>query len=371
MPELSIHKVVIHELIKEQHGPIQPSTLRDQTLDSSNEIVEKLVTGITTLYGRRNNAAHYGTFREAEGRGTFPDIFIGYSNIATPTNEMFLTLSKVAMEALYQKAENQTAASGGYMLFVDYSNQHGRYFLIAMIKQKEGITLSTQLEPEELIQLDLNRLHQAARISFGKLSGYLVAEPEARMDLSYLSFVSPSTSKTAAGYFVTALGCATGVAAARATETLIKESYTFFNNDEHLKRHKKSFKSDLLTYLNEKQQSGTSAKLSEIEELARRYMTATESQTIDDMADAFVSHLNSEEHAVPVEFPVNKPALTKYTHIYYRSENWEIKIARRVISEDESAQICYDREHGRLIFNNIPTQVKELIESELSTQTAE
>lgn len=369
MPELTINKVVIHELVKEQHKSIRPSNLRGAVLDHSNAIVEKLVDEITSLYGRRNNAAHYGTFREDEGRGDFPDKFIVYTNIPTPSEEQFVNLSKVAMSALYIKAEGQTASSGGYILFVDYSTpQHGRFFLIAMIKQKEGIRLSSKLEPEELIQLDLNRLYQAARINYGKLSAYLAAHEEDRMDLSYLSFVSPSSTKAAAGYFVTALGCHAGVASARATTTIISASYTFFDSREKLKGIKKQFKNKLLTYMSEKQNQGASAKLSEVEEIARQFMVETETQTVDEQADDFTSFLNNEANSVPVEFPVNKPALNRYTYIVHTDDNWDIKIARRVISEDETAQIQYDRENKRLIINNIPEKLKITIEEELNEQ---
>lgn len=154
------------------------------------------------------------------------------------------------------KAENIHAASGGYLLFADYSNAQGRFFIIAMIKQKEGMRLSRQLVPEELTQLDLDRLYQAARINFGKLSAYQTATESDRQEQNYLSFVSPSNSKTAAGYFVTALGCAQGTASARATDTIIRESVGFFRQHDELSRYRQAFKNDLLDHLTRKEREG-------------------------------------------------------------------------------------------------------------------
>ena len=366
--DFSINKVVIHELVKEQHRGIQPSNIRNTVLDGRNDAVRKLVTGITSLYGRRNNNAHYGTFRTGEGRGAFPDQFEAYTRVVALNDEVFLTLTHVAMESLYIKAESSPLASGGYILFCDYSTQQGRYFLTAMIKQKEGIKLSATLEPEELVQLDLSRLHQAARINFGKLSAYLAAEERDRLELSYLSFVSPHTGKTAAGYFTTALGCAPGAGSTRATETLIQESTKFFKEREVLQPHAREFRVNLIAYLQRKKESGESAKLSEIEEIARPFMPADESGQADELADAFISHLNSEDLAVPVEFPVSNRALGRYTHIKYRADNWELNFERGALGSDDTADIYYDDNLNRIIINQIPEGAIELIRQELESR---
>lgn len=371
MDDITLNKVVIHELVKEQHQRIQPSNMRTSVLLASSEPVLKLVTGVTSLYGKRNNSAHYGTFRSGEGRGDFPDSFELFANLAGPTDQEFIDISKTAMEALFSKAESSHAASGGYMLFADYSNSQGRYFLVAMIKQKEGLTLSNRLEPEELTQLDLSRLYQAARISFGKLSAYLAANENDRHEINYLSFVSPSASKSAAGYFVTALGCAPGTASALATTTVIRESVDFFRKNDVLKPHRQAFKTLLITYLTDKEESGVSVKLSEIESLARRFFPSVEEGQADTIADAFISHLNGEEHSVPVEFPVNKAALVRSKRLQYRADNWEFSFERGSLGEISDAKIYFDKEHNRLIINDLPAEAVKLLEDELRDRRAE
>lgn len=369
--DVTINKIVIHELIKEQHAAIQPSNIRPNVIDPTNVAANKLLNGIISLYGKRNNSAHYGTFRTGVGRGDFPDNFETYSTIKTPDNIQFLEITTSAMNELYRKAEASTPSSGGYILFADYSKQQGRFFLAAMIKQKEGLTISENLEPEEFIQLDLSKLHQAARINFGKLSAYLAADSVGKMDLSYLSFVSPRTGKTAAGYFVTALGCAPGVAASRATDTLIRESIKFFRENEDLQEYKLEFKKDLLEYLHEKEKFNESVKLSEIEKLARKYIPAEQEGQADEIADAFISYLNSEDLSIPVEFPINKSALTKYTHIKYKADNWELNFERQALGDKDDAQIYYDKVQNRLIINDLPEKAATILAEELARQKAE
>ena len=371
MSEIEINKVVIHELVKEQHKHIQKPNLRQEVLYAKSEPVQKLVDGIIALYGKRNNSAHYGVFRNDRMSNVFPDAFGAYSKIDSPDDTSFMNLTRKAMDVLCDKAEGIMSSSGGYMLYVDYCNARKRYFLVAMIKQKEGITLSEKLEPEELTQLDLNRLHQAAKINFAKLAEYTTADEKEQQELNYLSFVSPSASKAAAGYFITALGCSSGTASATATRTIITESTAFFRNDEELKKHQFDFKKDLMEYLAQQEDRKESVKLSEVEKIARKYMPAEEPGQADELADRFISHLNSEECSVPVEFSVNKSVLVKHRQIRYKAHDWELNFERTALGETDDAGVHYDRDCNRIIINNLPNRIVEQIEEELKSRATE
>ena len=52
---VTIHNVVVHRLVKEQHQPIQPSQTRDAVLDRGNEHVQKLIDSLVAVYGRYPN----------------------------------------------------------------------------------------------------------------------------------------------------------------------------------------------------------------------------------------------------------------------------------------------------------------------------
>jgi len=368
MVDISINKVVIHELVKEQHKSIQKSNLRETVLDESSDIVLKLVTGVALLYGRRNHRAHYGVFREDENRGIFPDSFEGYAPIEKPNDTEFLDITRVAMKALYGKAESTTPASGGYILFADYKEEEKRYFLTAMIKQKEGLRLSKDLDLEELISLDLSKLHQAARINFLKLASFLKAQEHEKMDLSYLSFISPLMGQAAAGYFVTALGCAPGTTPSQATDTLILESVKFFREKDDLKENRFDFKRDLLLYIKDCVDYDKSIKLSQVEQIARNYIPADDEDIANQIADDFIAFLNSEECSVPVEFPPNKRTFAKYTHIKSKADNWEFKFERQALGKKPTDEIYYDEDDNRVIINNIPEKTIEMIKQELSSR---
>ena len=355
MPIFFVNKIIIHELVKDQHERIKENKYGPRVLDSSSEIVNKLVESIVAIYGKKNNTAQYGTFVNGAGRGSFPNAFESYMAIPSPTDHDFIELTKNAMVSLYNKAQGRSGASGGYILFADYVTDPGRFFVIVMIKQKSGITLSENLEPLELIELDLSRIHQAARVNFSKFSGFMTtSDPRRKDELNYLSFISPKMSKATAGYFITALGCSEGAASAQATKNLIDESLKFFKTKDELKNRTGEFREKLIDYLDEKAKYGASVKLSHIEAIAREFMPSDEIGQADDLADELISHLHGEPISIPVEFSVNKPTLHRYTYIKGKANNWDIKFSKSALGDDENAEIYYDADNNQLLIKELP-----------------
>jgi len=100
-------------------------------------------------------------------------------------------------------------------------------------------------------------------------------------------------------------------------------------------------------------------------------MPAGEAGQTDELASAFIAHLNSEEHAVPVEFPVNRGALRKHTHISYSADNWDIKFERHSLGVTDAAQIYYDRENNRITIRDLPDSLIAKISEELENRPEE
>ncbi|CAN7678336.1 nucleoid-associated protein [Pseudomonas sp. LjRoot263] len=366
--DTKINFAVVHELIKEQHKAIQESNIRPNVLDITIPAVDKLIVGATSIYGRKNNTAHYGTFA-AKTASDFPNDFSAYASLASHTEKSFLEITSSAMVELYDQAKLAHASSGGYILFIDYENAQGRFLMTSMLKKKDGLRLNENLVPEELIELDLSSLYHAARISFKRFAEYKNATESEKHELNYLSFLSQNAGRSAAGYFVTALGCALGTASSTATKNLIIESAKFFRDRPDLKKHRLAVKDDILRYLEKQKDAQESAKLSEIEHIARAYFPASYDGQADDLADEFTSYLNSEAVGVPVEFPVNKSVLDKHTHIFYKSENWQLKFDRDALGTGIGAEIRFIKESNQLVINNLPTDVITLIQEALADRT--
>lgn len=360
---ITIHKAVVHELIKEKNEDPQPLHYRESLLPVENENVQDVIAGVVNIYGRKNNSARYGIFRDDEVYGNAPNAFHTYSGHDDVRDEDFMDLSISIMQELFREATGVMFATGGHILFADYESDGVRFFLAAMIKQKAGFAFSDTLGVEDLEYIDLSRLHQAIKINFSKYANYQEADDIDRQECTYLSFVSPQSSQSAAGYFIQAMGCKAGAPSAKATQSAVDESVSFFSERDDLIAHVPSLKRDLYNYLDEKEAAKEPATLSDIEAIARRFFPTENEEQADRYADEFVTHLNREESGVPPEFPVNKTKLKNMTHLVYKGDDLHLEFDKNDIGRDPNARVYFDG--VRVIINDLPHDLIEKLNQQI------
>ncbi|MEI7167639.1 nucleoid-associated protein [Pectobacterium parmentieri] len=366
MTGVIIRHVIVHELIKEAKKPINHSNkfkFRDTVLDPNNNIVLKLVSEINILYGKKGNSAYYGVFKEeVTERGPIPDAIEVYSTIPKSDTQQFIDLSVQIMQKLALEADKQIWSSGGVIVFADYIKDSNHFLLITMIKQKEGIRLSSKLEPELLEQLDLTKINQAARINFDRFYQYQNSSAIDKNDLSYLSFISTTAQQTASGYFILALGCDKGITSNKATKSLPKEVKNFFDSHPELKERSRDFKNDIISYLEQQSASDKPAKLSDISSMAYRYMLHLDDDTRESLSEELVQYLNSESIGIPVEFNVSKSGLNQILNIKFRGDGYSFNFEKALLGTNGDADICYNKDMSSLTFTRLPKEVIKTIE---------
>ncbi|MGR7921573.1 nucleoid-associated protein [Zobellella denitrificans] len=357
--------VVIHHLRKESKKPIQQPVIKENTLNSQSESVRKLVDGVMNLYGTKDNNAIFGTFANIqEERGSFPREFEKF-RAGTQKEADFISLTKTAMRSLQNKARDVNFASGGYILFASYCTDNKPFLLIAMIKHRDGIQLNDDLEPVGIQELDLSKLHQAARVNVERYLSYEESEDEDKDKLSYLSFVSPRNNQSASGYFIKALGCSGGVAASRATDAACREMSNFFRKNKELKPNIKELKADVFTYLRECYDEKRAATISDLTALARKHFPANyDDDKRAEMERNLASYLNSDEAQVPNEFRVHLATINKHAKVKLNTANWQLQFEKHSFGTNENAEIWYDKANNRLVINNLTAEVKSAITDE-------
>ncbi|HHP0469588.1 TPA: nucleoid-associated protein [Vibrio harveyi] len=355
---IQVNHVIIHKLVKEKNEPIQDNVIRENILPSTSPIILKLIEGVVGVYGKKNNSVQYGVFQEGQG-GEFPRKFSEYHLPSNGLSESeFKLLAELAMSQLYLSASGVTFATGGFILFADYTQNNTRFLLIAMVKQKPGQQITDDIDVKEVEYIDLSKLHQAARVNFDKYEQFEQADDSEKQDISYLSFVSPGNGDKTSGYFISAFGCQAGSTSSKATELVVSESVKFFKKDETLKQHAASVKEDIIHFLAQKEASGDSVKLSEIESIARKYF---DPDTADELAEGLISHLNSDDVAVPYEFKVNKKKLERMTHVIFSSPDFKLTFDVNDLGNTSDARFYFDGE--QLTIRELPDSLK----SELNT----
>lgn len=343
---MELNYAVVHDLEKEAGISEASVVLAPTLLSVQNGVVIELVTQIARLIGKRENMAHYGVFRDDPASTRVPDFVKDYCLREEQTPDRFRELTNACMIALQDRAQSQTLATGGYLLFADYTRANNeRYFLVAMIKQRSGITMQN-LVPTSISELDLSQLHQVARVSFDRLSQYEAAlDPQ---DLTYVTFVSPPRNQKVAGYFITALGCEKGTTATASTKAVIVGTHAFFGDRESIRSEGNEARVALVDLLRTKADNKQRVSLSEVVEVVRRRFPPHEAE---DLADDFVAHLQSESYRVPAEFPVSAEVVKRYTRFTYRSSQLKVEIDKDAVTTDDSGPIYFDDRNSRLVIS--------------------
>lgn len=360
-----MNKIVIHQLVKEQHEPIRPSVIRDSVLPSADSNVQTLVTRLLEVYDSRYSASQYGVFAEPLKIAGFPRAFAHYSKQNNPSDDEFLAMTRVAMECLYEKASHQSAASGGYILFVDYGDADQRRFLVVMVKEKSGLRVDRDLQLKELSALDLERIHQGAKIHLPQFLACSNPTPVKQEHLSYLSFVSPNASKETAGYFVSALGCEAGLASKKATDTVLDRALSLFRETPDLVGHRDAFRSELIECFINKGRDKVSVNLDEIAHLVRQHIPIELASNADHLVNSLLETLNGDECQVPFEFSVNLQTIKRHTQIKGQSTSWRLSFERSSLGASPDASIYYDQQRKTLTIRDLPAALQNEIESEL------
>ena len=342
---MQLNHVVVHELVKDT-GTLQAQVnLAAALLNTDDAVVLDLVSQTVGLIGQRENMAYYGIFRDDPATTQVPRIVTSYCTAADATSADFLSLTNDCMTALRDRARSQSLATGGYLLFADYVRTD-RFLLVAMIKQRSGITMNG-LVPTSIAELDLDKLHQVARVSVDRLCRYEEAAAD-QQDMTYVAFLSPKGSRQAAGYFVDALGCEPGTPAAAATRGVIVGARDFFSHREAIRSEVPHVRTRLIELLSRKSADGDRVRLPEVVETVRPSFPAEDAERL---ATEFTQQLQSETYRVPEEFAVPKEVIRRYTRFKYTSPQLNMDIDKAAVGRDDGSPIYFDRVHERLVIS--------------------
>lgn len=372
---ITLKTAIIHSFKKlAKTSFISDVVKKDVVLNTENPALQFLVNGIHGLIGKEGNSVVYGQFANDERQGPFPRRFTEF--VAAQDDEaQFIDLTHLAMDQLVEQAGNQVLSTGGHILCAQYSSGASNFFLVASMKERGGIQLDENYVPKEIQEVDLNKVQQAARINLGSFVAIqaMAATPQTaesevveEADSTYLCFISRGRDSQASDYFISALGCAKGVASGRATKNAIDNVAKFFRDKKSLKSFGYRAKEAVIKYLETQLAAGKSARLDSIVHAATAHVPA-------DLVDEIVGlkdYLNSEKNKVPDDFTVNAKTLKEKTRIKGDASNWSLQFERGALGKDPAADVYYDEGRKKLTLSNMTTELIEVIEKELQARNS-
>lgn len=350
---------VIHDLIKESGRQAVETKIKTRVLPNQDVYVQSLVEKLYNLIGKKESQAARGTFDTNADLFKVPSAFQSYYESNASSDE-FIKFSKVCMNELSRQAKDphRVAASGGAIVFSHFEVKGSNYFLVTMIKQKDALGLNDDLMPVRTVEIDLSKIHQAARINYDRYFSHISSVGGDKPN--YLAFVSPKSNLDASGYFVSALGCSDSLPPSKATELALTGVRQFFEANTELKPFKQKAYDAVLSYLKDKA-NGESASINEIEHVVRSVVPAKFEKNIDNISE----FLNSDDVGLPNEFGVSQAILTRRSKVKTKSDGWELVFEKRVLGTRDGADIRYIKEDNKLIISNLDSDTKEKIEKAL------
>lgn len=353
---MKVNKIIIHLLKKEQESNVTEIVPGETLLSSSDENTIKLVDRLDKLYSRRGNAAIYGSFSDS-GVNSFPTAVSKYVIDETLEKE-FIAMSRVAMSQVEESASKISQATGGYIVFSHYEDDNEvEYILIASIKATSGLNISKDLKIISVPEIDLSKIHQAARINVSAFKASKsgagdqdvnnLDEDEDAEDNApyYLSFISPRTTDGVSGYFSRGLGCSDGVKPIKATKNTFKLVDKIMSHPE-LNQYRIDVVRSVTDYLKAVKDDKTSvASIDGIENAIKRAIPIDLHKHTGDI----FALANSEEFKIPEEFNVHSKKLDELTRISIKSRKWEVNFDKNMLGFTEKSEIWYNEDGNSLV----------------------
>lgn len=366
---------VIHSFEKEKGTLVvdRSKTVKKALFDPTKPTVISLAEGIHGLLGKKGNNVVWGQFESSGRQGRFPESTENFSKGLSAEN--FEALTHIALEELIEQAKLESFSTGGHTLFAYYMSDAIPFMLVANIKQRNGLRLGPDYIPEESVDIDMSKVHQACRINLARFSENLTLsdnelntssdENEEHADKTYLCFISKGRDSEASAYFIKGLGCTPGIASTRATANAIEVIEDFFRDRDELAPFTAKAKDNVITYLSRKLQDDQKATLQGIQTAASAAIPPEQAELVE-ILETLPDILNSEDSKIPDEFTVNKSILDKKTKIKGKSNRWSAQFDRSALSTSPNSVVCYNSSESTLTFSDIPDAMKKMIEKELN-----
>ena len=220
---MQIQEATIHQLTKLAQTSGDES-VQHQIRPTALPIDVVLTTLCTDLLGLYNTTVNsYGSLGQNPTLHTFPLRLREYATGALA----FQTFTTSTLNLIKREMQGAPFANGGYALFLRYQHDNSDFLLVAMLKLKPGAGIDEQtLSLQPTLNIDLSRLHEAARINLTRLEA--ANEP-------YLSFIKGKAKNgDVTAYFRDALACENFTNSSHHTDQLIKAANAFVDTREDL-----------------------------------------------------------------------------------------------------------------------------------------
>lgn len=254
-----------------------------------DERLGRTAEDILRIYGKSTSG--YGIFTTEETVFKFPVLLRDYIQSGTD----FVPFTVDATKLIAAKMGDEIFATGGYSLFLRYSNQGTDWLMVVMLKLKSGTgVIEETLELNDTLSFDIDHLHEAARVDLAKWQNN--TQP-------YLSFIKKRQGGAdISRYFREALGCTEYTDSKHNTEQVLEAFEAYGETQGWDLEQKRTARQRVYDYCETKRKSGEPVNL-----------TALSGVINDQAPEAFCTFVRENNYSVSETFTPHQRTYARFT----------------------------------------------------------
>ncbi|MDV2858114.1 nucleoid-associated protein YejK [Oceanimonas sp. CAM02] len=323
---LDIEHIIVHSLFLNEQGQTALAK-RDDEL-ATGPAVNQLMSELHHVYNTKAGKV-FGYFSEED---------TGFRDLVRRMEDQslgFAAFSHQAADRLLGELNRLDMQEEGVLLFVHYQWLGARYLLIALLDNKDSVTVTEKLDVSRASYLDLGRMQLAARLDLTELQ----TRPESKR---YFSFIKGRAGRKVSDFFLNFLSCVEGMDPKVQSQGLMKAVDDYCDARQLSKEEREESKATISKYCRE--------QLKEGEELELRELSAELGS--DDDLDFY--QFVSEEYALEERFPVDRFSLKGLTKYVGSGGGLTISFDQKLLGE----RIEYDPATDTLTIRGTPPNLK-------------
>ncbi|MCM5510671.1 nucleoid-associated protein NdpA [Vibrio coralliilyticus] len=303
---MAIENIIVHEVRKEEEQSVADTIFREQENEVDSH-AEDLSSHLSSLF--RKTGLNTGQFTQPENEDDPAPHFVTLLSTYFIEGAFsdFIAFTKAASRHFKRQIDSSGSSKGGYLWFNHYTHGEEHFLSVVLLRKKAGMTLNSDLTLDEVEQLDLDRLHMAARIN---ISAWLNGQSQ-----RYIAFRIGKGARDVTDYFARFIGCEEYTRAKIDTQNLVKVTAKYCTEhnltEQQTEQAKQLVFDRCLAWLDDSQPT----KLDNLSTMLDSALSIEERHT-----GKFLEIAQNEPYCLTNEIPVERAALRGLTRFSGRNK---------------------------------------------------
>lgn len=333
---MDIKNIIVHEVQKDD-GQNEAQLILREVENPINSHAKFLTDELSRLFQKTGLSS--GRFKQSNNEDDPKPHFVALLEKYFDQTSFgsFISFSKAAANEFKRNLDRSGPSKGGYLWFNHYIHNENNFLSIVLLRKKPGMTLSSNLDLSAIEQLDLDKLHMAARIN---LSKWLKGNSE-----KYIAFRIGSNARDITDYFLNFIGCEEYTRSREDTQNLVnivKQYCSAHNFDSSKTEEVKEFIYITCTDWDKNQESILIDKISTL--LDTKFVRKSEEH------GKFLEIAQNDPFSLNYEIRLDKTALKSLKRYSFKTKQISVSFDSDLLNHS----VIFDREKKELIFTDLP-----------------